>query len=890
MRKTTLREIRQSLGRYIAILAIIVLGVGFFAGLKITKPAMTKAADEYFRELQLFDYRLISTVGFEEEDVEAFGAAEGVRAAEGSISTDILYVDPQQNEGVLKVHLLPEEINGIKLTAGRMPEKGSECVADSKLYTEQQIGSKIRLSEENEEEDRELFAYEEYTIVGLVQSSYYTNFERGNTALGNGRVNGFMYIPREGFLCDYYTEIFVKFDSDLPSYSEEYDSFMSEKEDTWDELCKLQTARRFSRIVGDAQKKIDEAREQLEEEKTDAQEKLDEAKQTLSDAQEELAQKQLELDYAGEELTERLAEYESEKETFEEKIREAEEELSDAQEELDGMKEPEYYVLKRNTNIGYACFENDSAIIDELGNVFPVFFFLVAALVCMTTMNRMIEEQRTQIGVLKALGYGNGVIMSKYLFYAGSAAATGCILGFFGGTWLFPKVIWMAYGIMYTMGEIAYVFDGKLALIALLAAMLCSMGATWFTCKNELLEVAASLMRPRAPRAGKRVFLEYFPFLWKRMKFLHKVSVRNIFRYKKRFFMMVIGISGCTALLVTGFGVEDSVAEVADMQFDRIQIYDMGVTFREEAPEGEQFQEKADEIASEYAYFCEKSVDMEFGEAVKSINLVVPMEQDVEAFLQFYTTGGEKVHMPQKGECIISHSLAQTYGIDVGDSLILRDEDMRNMQVSVSGIFENFIYNYIYVSAETYQEEMGEAAEFKTAYLNLKQEQDLHQASAELMKLEEVSAVTLNEDTRVRMANMMSSLDYVVLLIIVCAAFLAFIVLYNLTNINITERIREIATLKVLGFYKKESASYVFRENMILTLIGTGIGLLLGKALHAFVMNQIHLDMIAFDICISTEGYLYSVLLTLAFACVVNLFMSGKLEKINMAESLKSVD
>lgn len=354
--------------------------------------------------------------------------------------------------------------------------------------------------------------------------------------------------------------------------------------------------------------------------------------------------------------------------------------------------------------------------------------------------------------------------------------------------------------------------------------------------------------------------------------------------------MMVIGISGCTALLVTGFGVEDSVAEVADMQFDRIQIYDMGVTFREEAPEGEQFQEKADEIASEYAYFCEKSVDMEFGEAVKSINLVVPMEQDVEAFLQFYTTGGEKVHMPQKGECIISHSLAQTYGIDVGDSLILRDEDMRNMQVSVSGIFENFIYNYIYVSAETYQEEMGEAAEFKTAYLNLKQEQDLHQASAELMKLEEVSAVTLNEDTRVRMANMMSSLDYVVLLIIVCAAFLAFIVLYNLTNINITERIREIATLKVLGFYKKESASYVFRENMILTLIGTGIGLLLGKALHAFVMNQIHLDMIAFDICISTEGYLYSVLLTLAFACVVNLFMSGKLEKINMAESLKSVD
>ena len=979
MRKTTLREIKQSFGRYVAILAIIALGVGFFAGLKIVKPAMVQMADDYWQDMQLYDYRLISTIGFEEEDVEFFRQQEDVRAAEGSVSADILYMDLEQNESVMKVHSLPQEINKILLTAGRMPEEAFECVVDSDLYTEEQIGTKIVLAESNEEEDRELFVYEEYTIVGIAQSSYYANFERGNTALGTGKVSGFMYIPEEGFDCDYYTEIFVKFDSDLPIYSEEYDSYIEEKEDKWDELCKLRVDERFSGFVEDAQTEIDDAKAELDTEKADAEEELAQAEQELLDAEtevedgeeeitkvlenleqaeqeledkealltaqktdmenqltllqnsgigmeqalamlpelqaaqvqlaeaeaqieagkeeiaearQEIADKQIDLEDAKQEIEEGWTEYEDAKAEFEEEIAEAEEKLADAQAELDELEEPDYYVLGRNSNIGYACFENDSAIIDGIANVVPLFFFLVAALVCMTTMNRMVEEQRTQIGVLKALGYGEGIIMSKYLFYSGSGAIAGCILGFFGGTWLFPMVIWTAYCIMYTMRDVTYVFDISLALISLAVAMLCSMGATWFTCKNELSETAANLMRPKAPKAGKRVFLEYIPFIWKRMKFLYKVSVRNILRYKKRFFMMVAGISGCTALLVTGFGIKDSVADVADMQFEQIQIYDMSVTFQESQEEEREseFAEKAEEIAEAYAYFSEKSVDLEFEGNIKAVNLVVPMEQTVEDFLRFRNVRGEAVSMPGQGEVIISHKLAETYGIEAGDEILLRDEDLRQMEVTVSGIFENYIYNYVYVGADTYKAAIGEEAEFKTAYVNLKEGQDGHRASAAFMKLEDVAAVTVNADTRERFSSMMASLDYVVLLIIFCAAFLAFIVLYNLTNINITERIREIATLKVLGFYKKESASYVFRENLILTVIGTGIGLLLGKALHAFVMSQINVDMVAFDVRISTGGYMYSILLTVLFACVVNLFMSAKLEKINMAESLKSVD
>lgn len=962
MQKTTLREIRQSFGRYIAILAIVALGVGFFAGLKITRTSMVQMADGYWKEMQLFDYRLLSTIGFEETDVEKLQEAENVRTAEGSISADILYVDQQQSESVMKVHLLPEKVNGIRLVEGRMPEAGNECVADAGLYTKEQIGSKLVLSPNNEEEDLEMFSYEEYTIVGIAQSSYYVNFERGNTALGTGKVSGFMYIPKDGFSCDYYTEIFVKFDEDLPVYSEEYDAYMDTKEEVWEELCRKQTKERFSSIQADAQQEIDDAAMCLWEEQADAQAKLDEAWQELQDAQaevskgeeeianaleqldaseqelkekeellkeqkeeleaeesrmaegqaaigaaesqieagkkaieearSEIADKQQELEQAKEEIAEGREEYDTAKAEFDEKINEAQEELTDAQKKLDEMEEAESYVLKRNTNVGYACFENDSAIIDGIGNVIPIFFFLVAALVCMTTMNRMVEEQRTQIGVLKALGYGNGVIMSKYLFYSGSAAVTGCILGFFGGTWLFPKVIWKAYCIMYTMEEVAYVFSGELAAISMIAAILCSMGATWFTCRNELSEAAANLMRPKSPKSGKRVFLEHIPFLWKRMKFLHKVSVRNIFRYKKRFFMMVIGISGCTALLVTGFGIKDSVADVADMQFEQIQIYDMSVTFKEGQSDAVRtaFQETAAALVEKYAYFCEKSIDLEFEEQVKTVNLVVFQEQDMKEFLQFHTTADEAVELPGGGECILSHQLAENYGIGIGDVILLRDGDMNRLEVTVSGIFENFIYNYVYINAETYEQETGKEAEFKTAYLNLKEGQDVHRAAADLMKLEEVSAVTVNADTRERLANMMQSLDYVVLLIICCAAFLAFIVLYNLTNINITERIREIATLKVLGFYKAESASYVFRENLILTVIGTGVGLLLGTALHAFVMKQINVDIVAFDVCIRKVSYGYSVFLTMLFACIVNLFMSGKLEKINMAESLKSVD
>lgn len=881
MKKTTLREIRQSLGRYLAIFAIVAMGVGFFAGLKITRQVMITSANAYLEEKQLYDFRLLSTLGFEDEDVQTLSSKEDIRFVEGAVAADILYFNQQGNEDVIKAHSLLQNINGLEVVAGRLPQQATECVVDANLYDKSALGTKIVLSENNVEEDLDYFAYREYTIVGIAQSSAYIQFERGTTALGNGQVSGFMYLLPQGFCAEFYTEIYVKFNQDYPIYSKDYNDYIDEKEPLWKDYCKAQGERRYQAIVADAEAELANAKQTLAEEKADA-------KQTLADAKKELAD-------AHAELADGWAKYNDSYAEFEEKIAEAEQEIADAEADIANIEKPETYVLNRDTNIGYACFQNDSSIVEGLANVFPVFFFLVAALVCMTTMNRMVEEQRTQIGVLKALGYGEAAIMGKYLFYSGSAALAGCIAGYFLGIHLFPFVIWTAYGMMYQMGSIVYIFDGGTALLCLACALLCSMGTTWISCRHELKEVAADLMRPKAPRAGKRVFLEWLPFIWKRLKFLHKVSVRNIVRYKRRFFMMVIGISGCTALLVTGFGIRDSVVDIADQQFQEIQTYQFGITLKNgikdaNDPSLTEFTEILDTYGGSFLPVLETTMDLQTPENLKSIHLIiVENPAQIGEYIDLHTPDKTAISYPKAGEAVICEKLAKRYRIQIGDTIHLFEENGTEVQAVVSGICENYIYNYIYLNAETYQTALGTFL-YKNVYANITKDADIHAIGAAIMKANNITAVSINADMLVRFSSMMSSMNYIVFVVIACAAALAFIVLYNLNNINITERIREIATIKVLGFYRNETAAYVFRENTALTAIGCAVGLLLGKLLHIYVMHKVDIDLMSFDVHVKAVSYLLSILLTFAFTWIVNRIMTGKLENINMAESLKSVD
>ena len=665
------------------------------------------------------------------------------------------------------------------------------------------------------------------------------------------------------------------------------------------------------------QKKLDEAKKTLEEkqqELEDAKQELEDGRQELEDAKQELkdgwadyytgkaeaeqkiSDAEQELADAKQEITDgdqKLADAEQELADGEQKLADAEQDYRDGEDELEKLENPDVFVLDRSSNVGYACFESDSGIVDGVADVFPIFFFLVAALVCVTTMNRMVEEQRTQIGVLKALGYSEHTIMAKYMFYSGSAALTGCVAGFALGTFLFPKVIWYAYGMLYKMDSLVYVFDWKLAVISVIVSLLCSIGTTFVSVRRELTEVAAELMRPKTPKAGKRVFLEYIPFVWKRLKFLQKVSMRNIFRYKKRFFMMVAGISGCSALLVTGFGVRDSVTGIVTQQYTQIQTYDIGVTYSSSVtPEQKSELESKEQDGVEKSVFvAEKSMDLVGSEKTKSVSLIIAdPDSDMTPFVNLHTEKGVPITFPKKGEAVISAKVADELGIKTGDTVTLQDSDMKTISVTVSGLCENFVYNYVYLSADTYEEQMKTEPEYKNAFVCVSEGTDAHLLGTSLMAMSDVAAVNISQDDMERFSSMMGSMDLIVVVIILCAAGLAFIVLYNLTNINITERVCEIATIEVLGFYENETAAYVFRENTILTFLGALAGLVLGVFLHRFVMSQIVVDMVAFDVHVKPVSFVYSVVLTLVFTWFVDRLMRKKIDAISMTESLKSVD
>ncbi len=897
MRRTTFREIRGSFGRYMAIFSIIALGVGFFAGLKVTRPIIVKIFENYTREQELFDYRALSTLGFEEEDVEAFRALPDVKAAEGALFSDVLYRHGEAEANlVASVHSITEDVNRLKLTVGRMPQAANECVVDADRFTEADIGTQILISEENKDETKDLLAYDSYTIVGVALSPTYTNFQRGSTSIGSGVINCFIYIPLDGFQADYYSEIYLTMNVEEALYSQEYDDYVAAHESAVEETLRIQTKRRQDAIRQDAQDEIDAAQEELDSESAAAWAELEKAKNDLDAAQAgltQIAQQETELAQAQQAVDDGRAEYEKGLAEYEAQIADGQSKIDDAQEELDSMEDASYYLLDRGTNVGYVCFENDSNIVEEVAKVFPVFFFLVAVLVCMTTMNRMIEEQRTQIGVLKALGYSNAAIMGKYMVYSGSAAIAGCIFGFAVGTYVFPKVIWYTYGLMYSVSGTAYLFDMRLALISLVVSLLCSVGTTWMSCRIELGSVAAELIRPKAPKSGKRILLERIPFLWKHLKFLYKVSLRNIFRYKKRFFMMVFGISGCTALVIAGLGLHDSIVDVVDAQYGQIQIYDMNVTFKEPLGEEDQQQFNRDmqDTVADILYHMTTAADVSFEGKTKSVTVMIPKPgSELDGFLTLLDDKGRELPYPSEGEAVISQGIAKQLKITSGDTVTFMDDDMNQMEVTISGVCDNYVGNYLYLTADTYEKQTGDMPAYRGAWCHVQDGVDAHEAGTRVMEDDRVGSVSVTQDMVERVRSMLTSLNYIIALVIGCAAALAFIVLYNLTNINITERLREIATIKVLGFYPGETAAYVFRENLLLTAIGALVGLGLGKWLHGFIMHSINVDGVSFQTKILPVSYLAAVVLTFVFALIVNAFMYFKLQKIDMAESLKSIE
>ena len=590
-------------------------------------------------------------------------------------------------------------------------------------------------------------------------------------------------------------------------------------------------------------------------------------------------------------------ELEKQRQEFEEKIQDAENKLIEAKEKISQIENPEWYILDRTANTGYASFIQDTQSIENIGKVFPVVFFIVAALISLTSMTRMVEEQRTQIGTLKALGYNKPQIAGKYILYASLACIIGSISGMGVGFIMLPKIIWKMYEMMYQITDINLNFDFYYGGIGLILISLCIIGATIYAVMKELVNTPAILMRPKAPKMGKRVLLEKIPFIWERLSFTRKVTVRNIFRYKKRVLMTIIGIMGCTALILTGFGLKDSIESIMPNQFEKVFNYDMEI-YLKTSLEDEQKQNIIEKIGKEEgiqktAETYITSVTAINGESQEDVQIIIPKDpKELDGIVNITDiTTGEKITLNENEICL-TEKAAILLGVKAGDTITLKNSDEEEKQVKISNVVENYIYHYIFMSKETYQnlyDKTYETNVIMTQNADLTQEQE-DELATKLMENSEIASITRISSTMTMLDDTMKSLNYVVVVLIVSAGLLAFVVLYNLSNVNISERIRELATIKVLGFYDKEVYDYVARETTILTAIGIVLGLIAGYFLNYFIMDTCEINMLRFSKVIHPISYVYSAALTIIFTLIVNIVTYFALKKIDMIESLKSVE
>lgn len=614
------------------------------------------------------------------------------------------------------------------------------------------------------------------------------------------------------------------------------------------------------------------------------------SKEEFSKGEENLKLQKNKLNQGQEELNE--SKIKAEDELFD-----AQKKLQEVQDEIDKIEKPEWYVLDRNSHYSYVEYKTSAEGINKVSNVFPVFFFCVAALVCLTTMTRMVDEQRINIGTLKALGYTTFQIAKKYILYALSASFLGSIIGSIIGCILFPIIIFTAYGMMYTLPPINLVFDAKIIVIVTIVAIGINTFATVVACYNEVRETPSILMRPKSPKLGKRILLERIPFIWNKIGFIGKVTLRNIFRYKKRFLMTVLGIAGCSALILTGLGIQDSIQIIVDGQYGSIFKYDMSVSFKNDIKPSElssikKHLREEDKIEG-YQVIANENGKISKEKEVEDITILVPEDiNEMKKFIHLKERTTQKTINLKNQGIVISEKLAKQFNVKVNDEVQLINNNDKKSTAKIVGISENYVGNYAYISQEYYEEIFNTKISYNGAIgiVNDKTKQGEDEVAKKLIEEDGITSVKFNTELRQNFKSTIKSLNFVVVVMTLSAGVLAFVVLYNLTNVNISERIREIATIKVLGFYDQEVSAYIYRENIILSIIGAIVGLGLGVMLHRFVMVTLEPSNLMFGRIIQIKSYFIAFTLTVILGLIVNFAMYYKLKRVKMVESLKSVD
>lgn len=896
--KDFIRNIKGSLGRFFAIMAIVAIGVAFFAGVTASSGDMKHSSDSYYDEYNMNDIRILSSIGFTSQDIEAVSKVSGVKAVYKTNTHDVL-VDYDGRENVAHISGVPvgkasdddSYINQLRIKEGRLPQNDKECVVKYEdTRKSMQVGDVISFKSGTEDDINDTFKDTEYTVVGIVYTPCYVSYDLGSSGIGNGHINYCIYVGDDEFKNNYYTECYAVIDGakDMDTYSDEYKKLIDKYADDIKAISKERLDIRKQTVIDEyTRAKADKKEELLETIKKNVEDSITEQYQAY---------------YPGMDVSSMIAPYVNT--AYEKAVAQFDFDAVNAEydkkmnETLADSNSWEWYVLTRESSYSFRDYESSANRMKAIATVFPLFFIIVAGLVCLTTMTRMVEEERGLIGTYKALGYGKATIALKYVIYAFLASLTGAVIGCAAGLRLFPYIIYESWNIIYQMPAIKYASHMVLSVVAVASLILVTLIATLYSCYNELSEVPSALMRPKAPKNGKKILLEH-TFIWKHLSFTKKVTMRNIFLYKKRFFMTVIGIAGCGALITAGFGIKDSVQSIIDNQYGQIIHYDNILVFNKNA-DSDVRNNLSDKISSDeyyksslmdYAYTAEVKIPGSADDYSTEITVV----NDTSAYMDYVTfrtrRSKKTIELDDSG-VIISEKLAKDLNVKAGDNVLIHDEDNKQATVKVSGVMEMYINNYIFMTSEYYSQVFGYTPDNNRILGILTSDGDDIQSviGDRYLTDNNVKSLTFVKANITRFENMIQSLDLVTWVLIISAGMLAFVVLYNLTNVNISERIREIATIKVLGFYDREVGEYVYRENIILTLIGGVFGLLLGMALHAYIMTTIELDGVMFGTKINISSFLISYGITILFSLLINIFMYPSLKKIPMVESLKSVE
>ena len=808
-------KIKDNYKRFLSLICMAFLGVGFYAGIQSSSPDMLKTLDNFYDENNVYDISVISNVGLTEDDLLKLSKIKNVELAINIQEKDT-YLEIEENNYVVKLIEYNSQMNNVYIKEGRLPKNNNEVSVDNALLENNnlKLGDSITIDGKK------------YSIVGNVISPLYFSAERPNSNLGSGKVDYYIYVYNGSL--------------DLEAYSNIYITVKGAKK-------YLTNSDSYKKLINNVKKDID----------------------LIKDKQQDIRYDELYSDII---------------ETSE---------MYDISIDESKFIKPKWYIYDRLDNTSYKELINASDNLKKIGNIFPIIFFAISVLVSLISMMRMIEEDRVENGTLKSLGYNSFHITLKYVIYSLLATTIGSSVGAIFGSYMIPSVIWNIYKKIFFIPKFIYLLKSDYNALGLWICILCICGTSVIVCIKNLREVPANLMRPKAPKSGKKILLERINFIWKKLKFSDKITIRNIFRYKSRVITTILGIAGCTALILAGFGLKDSIKDVIDFQFNNIIKYDKMLMTNESINQIDIEKELLnDDKVENYTNVNTQNIKVLFNDEEQEVTMITPDDfNNISKSISLIDLKTNNIiDNISDNSCIISEKTAKLLDIDVGDKISLLDNDNNKYDIKVSYIIKNYINQYLYINKNTYNN-LFKDYKINSILISLKDE-DKNSKEFDKKYISNGYALTIvdNDDIKSSMNDMLGSIDSIVAILIIAAASLAFVVLYNLSNINISERKREIATLKVLGFYPSEVDKYINRETVLLTILGIGIGLLFGSYLSHFIISTCEPDYIMFDRHVYTLSYFYSLFITVIFTIIVTIVTHFNLKKINMVTSLKNVE